>query len=105
MDCPNCRAPYDKTKRFCTVCGTALGMLCQRCGAVSGNEDSYCGNCGLPLLDSDNDKFQRGASRQNLPRQYDATEILTLLSLRMTVEDGKAASKTYTQNDIDRLFE
>ncbi len=105
MECPKCKAPNDKLKRFCTKCGTPLGVLCDRCGSVNGNDDKYCGMCGLPLLNSGSESVERSPESQNIPRQYDTSEILSLLSLRMAMENESKAAQTYSQKDIDQLFE
>ncbi len=55
MECPNCKANNEGAKRFCTVCGAALGALCKRCGKMGKAEDKFCGDCGTALLASSNE--------------------------------------------------
>ena len=104
MECPSCKTEHDRTKKFCPSCGTPLGITCERCGSVNGNDDKFCGACGIAILNSDTDQHP-GELRPNIPRQYSAAEIVSLLSLRMAVEDESQSTQAFSQKDIDTLFE
>jgi len=105
MECPKCNVQNDKLKKFCRLCGTPLGIYCDRCGTVNAIEDKFCGTCGLALLPSTVDEIPISGSQQNIPRQYNPLEIEELLTLRIKLEKEKEVSQTFSQDDIDNLFQ
>jgi predicted amidophosphoribosyltransferase len=104
MECPNCKASYNDTKRFCTACGTPLGALCKRCGKMGKPDDKYCGDCGTALVASSNEHLFNRPAEPGTPKQYAPDEIEELISLRKITRYEEAASKRVTQNDIDSIF-
>jgi len=104
MECPKCKVPNDKLRKFCRMCGSPLGIYCDRCGTVNAMEDKYCGTCGLALLPSAVDDILIGGSEQNIPRQYKSHEIEELLTLREKIQKEKEVAQTFSQDDIDLLF-
>src|SRR5579863_9819533 len=48
MLCPTCSTENPTSKRFCTECGTPLGLLCASCGAALTGGEKFCGECGAP---------------------------------------------------------
>src|SRR5579872_1421671 len=48
MLCPSCSTENPTSKRFCTECGTPLGLLCVSCGAALTGGEKFCGECGAP---------------------------------------------------------
>jgi class 3 adenylate cyclase/tetratricopeptide (TPR) repeat protein len=49
MRCSSCGADNRPGRRFCSNCGTALGVNCAQCGAASRPGDRFCGACGAAL--------------------------------------------------------
>ena len=49
--CTECGAPVDVGDKFCTSCGTKLGveLKCPKCGSSIGSNDAFCMNCGYKL--------------------------------------------------------
>ncbi len=104
MECPNCKTNNEGTKRFCTVCGAALGALCKRCGKMGKVDDKYCGDCGTALVASANGQLFTHPGQTGDVKQYASDEIEELLSLRKIARQEEAASERVTQNDIDSIF-
>jgi uncharacterized Zn finger protein len=104
MECPNCKANNEGAKRFCTVCGAALGAICKRCGKLGKAEDKFCGDCGTALLVSSNDHLFSHPVEAGAPKQYAFDEIEELLSLRKIARQEEAASERVSQHDIDSIF-
>ena len=48
MTCAACGAPNPAGSRFCTQCGTAIGLACETCGASLAPDARFCGQCGTP---------------------------------------------------------
>jgi hypothetical protein len=46
MTCLKCQHPNDRPRRFCSVCGHAIGQPCRSCGFANETPDRYCGGCG-----------------------------------------------------------
>jgi hypothetical protein len=105
MECLKCKVPNDKGRKFCRMCGAPLGMYCERCGTVNHMEDKFCGTCGMALISLAGDDVLSGRVEQNIPRQYKAREIDEMLTLRKKVEKEKEDVQTFSQNDIDQLFD
>jgi Double zinc ribbon len=104
VECPNCKTDNDGTKRFCTVCGAALGAICKRCGKLGKAEDKYCGDCGTAIVAAANEHLFSHPAETGAVKQYALDEIEELLSLRRTARQEEAASERVTQNDIDSIF-
>jgi len=104
MECPNCKANNEGAKRFCTVCGAALGVICKRCGKMGKGEDKYCGDCGTALVAAANEHLFSHPGETGVIKQYAFDEIEELLSLRKIARENEAASERVTQNDIDSIF-
>ena len=49
--CAMCGAENPPGKKFCTECGTALGLACPSCGAQITGTERFCGECGNPLAE------------------------------------------------------
>jgi len=49
MLCPSCRTLNPDAKRFCTECGTPLGLACPACGTEISGTEKFCGDCGAQL--------------------------------------------------------
>ncbi len=47
--CTSCGAENATGKKFCTECGTPLGLSCPACGAAIAGTERFCGECGAPL--------------------------------------------------------
>lgn len=107
MECPKCKTENEEMRRFCRVCGDALGSICNRCGNVNDFEDKYCGICGATLaapLSQEHLFSSKALGESALPRQYAPDEIDELLSLRVTVRQEQTATEKLTQEDLDSLF-
>ena len=48
VECP-CGVTSSSRTAFCKSCGTALWVLCARCGHSSGVDERFCGECGCEL--------------------------------------------------------
>jgi hypothetical protein len=106
MQCIRCKAEHEVLLKFCTECGTVMGVTCDRCGTVNPMEARHCGSCGQGLLAS---LKQAGAAIQSATpiktRQYTPSEIEELLLLRKQVMADEEATQILKQNDIDNLFQ
>ena len=49
MTCSTCGAQNREGQRFCTNCGSRLGLVCANCGAPAEPGERFCGQCGKPL--------------------------------------------------------
>ncbi|MBV8300582.1 MAG: AAA family ATPase, partial [Candidatus Dormibacteraeota bacterium] len=49
MTCSNCGAENRAERRFCSKCGSPLGLRCPACGAANQPGDLFCGECGAAL--------------------------------------------------------
>ena len=47
--CPNCNSANDKTKNFCSNCGSPLTASCPKCGANVPLDTKFCTECGSPM--------------------------------------------------------
>lgn len=107
MECPKCKTANEEMRRFCRICGVALGSICGRCGNVNDFEDKFCGICGAVLAGSLSQEHlfsPKALGGANAPRQYTPDEIDELLSLRADVRQEQMASEKLTQEDLDSLF-
>lgn len=46
IKCGNCGAGNAGHFKFCSVCGTKLGMPCLQCGEIIPSDSRYCPRCG-----------------------------------------------------------
>ena len=60
--CPNCNSVNDKTKKFCSNCGSPLTASCPNCGANVPLDTKFCSECGSPMEESGNTCPDCGAS-------------------------------------------
>ncbi len=49
MQCPNCSTENPPTVKFCSECGTPLGVACPHCGKRNPKDAAQCGSCGKAL--------------------------------------------------------
>src|SRR5581483_8309570 len=49
MACPQCGFTSPPAARFCSNCGTSLGLRCRVCGRVHACGARFCTECGEPL--------------------------------------------------------
>ena len=49
MECPQCAFDNKPGKKFCTECGTKLGLKCPACSAEIEETEKFCGECGHNL--------------------------------------------------------
>ena len=101
MTCPHCNVENPPGGKFCSSCGSVLEKACSECGALGLPDDRFCRVCGRPLIAAAN-----GASScQSIPtKQYSRQDIEELLSLRKLIRREGIASKTLSQDDVDKLF-
>src|SRR3954453_14599720 len=52
MECPNCRADVSELAKFCSQCGSALGLTCPPCGSRAAPGSKFCSNCGTALVET-----------------------------------------------------
>jgi class 3 adenylate cyclase len=49
LNCPNCGTAAQPDQKFCSNCGTRLGVVCPSCGTPAQPEARFCGQCGHEL--------------------------------------------------------
>src|SRR6202795_1521164 len=49
MRCTKCGAENAPGKKFCSQCGSGLGINCPKCGAENAPASRFCGDCGSAL--------------------------------------------------------
>jgi class 3 adenylate cyclase/predicted ATPase len=49
LRCPSCGHGNRRDRRFCTECGSRLGLTCAACGAAVEPSEKFCGSCGTAL--------------------------------------------------------
>jgi class 3 adenylate cyclase/predicted ATPase len=47
--CSSCGTPNQAGRKFCSQCGTGLGVACPSCGTLNPASDRFCGECGSGL--------------------------------------------------------
>jgi class 3 adenylate cyclase/tetratricopeptide (TPR) repeat protein len=47
--CSSCGTPNQAGRKFCSQCGTGLGVACPNCGTLNPASDRFCGECGTAL--------------------------------------------------------
>ena len=47
--CSSCGTPNQAGRKFCSQCGTGLGVACPSCGTLNPASDRFCGECGTAL--------------------------------------------------------
>jgi hypothetical protein len=108
MQCMRCKAEHEVLQKFCTECGAAMGLTCDRCGSINRLDARHCGACGQGLVASLQQGGSGPAASQNtrvvLTRQYTPAEIEELLILRKAIKADEESARILNQNDIDNLF-
>jgi len=66
--CPNCDADNKKETRFCTSCGTQLGVACASCGLSNEVGDRFCSRCGKALVSAQQPPVHRPTASGELKR-------------------------------------
>ena len=49
MECPKCQSDNREGVKFCEKCGTAMELVCAKCGAKIPLDKQFCGECGHDL--------------------------------------------------------
>jgi len=103
--CPTCRHKYFDPPFQCVDCGTELGWKCASCNHGNALVNHYCSKCGTAIPTAIAALINEGKQIRiiNIP-QYNEPEINELL------EEGarlvaKRAAQTFSQTDIDKLFD
>jgi class 3 adenylate cyclase/predicted ATPase len=47
--CSSCGTANQAGRKFCSQCGTGLGVACPNCGTLNPASDRFCGECGTAL--------------------------------------------------------
>src|SRR6266508_1061077 len=47
--CSRCGTPNDASRKFCSECGSGLGVACAVCGTLNPAAVKFCGECGSPM--------------------------------------------------------
>ena len=50
MQCPACKTENSARVKFCSECGTPMGVPCPHCAYRNARDASECGGCGKPLV-------------------------------------------------------
>src|SRR5438093_5713567 len=50
--CSNCGTPNEGSRKFCSECGTGLGVACAVCGTLNPASVKFCGECGSHMPDA-----------------------------------------------------
>src|SRR5437868_5208705 len=102
IQCPQCRHQNSADAKFCSECGSRLGIRCGQCGAFTGVGAKFCPACGAALDPSrfGSNKEVRSAAREE--RRW-ATLLFadlagfTKLSEKLDPEDVKALAHCCTR--------
>jgi class 3 adenylate cyclase/tetratricopeptide (TPR) repeat protein len=72
MICRICGFDNSKDARFCSMCGSSLGLHCPRCGKENPSGYKFCGHCGAPI--GEEDERSEGPAQVVTGRAADASE-------------------------------
>ena len=101
--CSNCGTPNEAGRKFCSECGTGLGVACAVCGTLNPASVKFCGECGSRMADATGAAAaQPAAPEPSAERRLVSVMFADLVGFT-TASEGRDAEET--RELLTRYFE